>query len=112
MATLTGSATATDTGAVASGKWSSAATWTNGIPTATTNAYIGSTYPTGASAAATVSLSQNSAAGTVYLGKGSGTIGTLDLNSHNLTANYLYLGQNSGMPRSPVPAAATFPSAR
>jgi hypothetical protein len=96
LGALPGPATATDTGAVANGNWSSAATWTNGIPGATDNAYIGSTYPTGAAATATVTLSQNSAAGNVYLGNGAGTLGTLDLSGFTLTANVLSLGQSSG----------------
>jgi hypothetical protein len=40
------SAIAADIGAVGNGDWSSAATWTNGVPGPDDNAYIGSTYPT------------------------------------------------------------------
>ena len=70
LSALPGLALATDTGAVANGDWSSAATWTNGMPGAADNAYIGSTYPAGAAATAVVTLSQNSSAGNVYLGEG------------------------------------------
>jgi hypothetical protein len=90
------SARAIDTGAVGNGDWSSAATWTNGVPGANDNAYIGGLYPTGAVSTAAVTLSQNSSAANVYLGNGAGTTGTLDLNGFNLSANNLYLGQNSG----------------
>jgi hypothetical protein len=83
---------AAQTGAVGNGNWSSAATWTNGVPGPTDNAYIGSTTPAGAAATATVTLSQNSAASSVYLGNGAGTSGTLDLQGFGLSASSLYLG--------------------
>ncbi len=92
----TGTATAADTGAMANGDWSSDATWTNGVPGAKDNAYIGSTYPTGCAQTATVTMSQNTSAGNVDLGYGSGTTGALDLNGFTLTANNLNLGQNGG----------------
>src|SRR5262245_64618899 len=87
-------AIAADTGAVGNGDWSNAATWTNGTPGTMDNAYVGSGYPTGAATTATVMLSQNSSAGTVYLGNGSGTTGTLEdrkstrLNSSHLGISY------------------------
>lgn len=93
---LVGSRLSADTGAVGNGDWSSAATWTNGLPSSTNNAYIGSPTPTGTAATATVTLSQNTSAGDVYLGNGAGTAGTLDLSGLSLTASTLYLGQNGG----------------
>jgi hypothetical protein len=88
-----------DTGAVANGDWSNAATWTNGVPGASDNVYIGSTAPTGAAAAATVALSQNSSAGNVFLGNGFSTSGALDLAGQVLAANHLYLGSIGGTGR-------------
>jgi hypothetical protein len=90
------SATAADTGAVANGNWSSATTWTNGVPGALDNAYVGSNYPAGAAANATVTLSQNSSTGNLYLGEGAGNSGTLDLGGQTLTASRLYLGDSGG----------------
>jgi hypothetical protein len=87
---------ANDTGAAISGVWSSAATWTNGVPGPNDNALIGSNYPTGAVPSATVTLTQNSAADGVYLGYGSGTSGTLDLHGFNLAVNNLYFGFTGG----------------
>jgi hypothetical protein len=88
----TGFATAADIGAATSGEWSSAATWTNGVPGPSDSAYIGSTYPTGSAATATVTLSQNTSAGIVFLADGMGTAGTLDLNGFTLSAGALMLG--------------------
>jgi hypothetical protein len=96
LAAVPSLANAADTGAVGNGDWSSVATWTNGVPGATDNAYVGSTFPSGAAAAATVTLSQNSSAANVYLGDGLGTTGTLDLNGFKLSANNLFLGANGG----------------
>jgi PEP-CTERM motif len=85
-----------DTGAAGNGDWSSAATWTNGAPGARANAYVGTSYPTGAAATASLTLSQNSSAGIVYLGFGSGNTGTLNLGGFTLTTYGLYLGDNGG----------------
>ena len=85
-----------DNYAVTSGDWSSAATWSNGVPTIggpigfTDISSIGA-YSPGARIA-TVTLSQNSVANFLTLGDGSGNTGTLDLHGFNLTANYLYIG--------------------
>ncbi len=79
--------TALDTGAVGSGDWSNPATWTNGVPGAGDNAYIGNNYP-----GYTVTLSQDSSADGVYLGNGYGRSGTLDLGGFTLTAGSLFLG--------------------
>jgi hypothetical protein len=95
LCALTCFANAADTGAVGNGDWSTAATWSNGVPGAMDNAYIGGGYPTGAATAATVTLSRNSSANNVDVGFNSGTTGTLDLNGFTLTANILALGSYS-----------------
>jgi hypothetical protein len=89
---------AADFGAKANGNWSSSTTWTpNGGPPGVNDvAYIGSTYPNGATTTATVLLTQNQQANTVVLGYGASTSGTLNLGNFNLTANNLYLGFNGG----------------
>ena len=92
LAVFPANTTAQDTGAVGSGDWSNPATWTNGVPGAGDNAYIGSNYPTGSIANATVTLSQNSSADGVYLGYRYGNSGTLDLGGFTLTAGSLFLG--------------------
>jgi hypothetical protein len=92
---MAGRATA-GTFAVTSGDWSSAATWSAGVPTnngnvATTEvAGIGEYAPYARTA--TVTLSQDSQVNFLHLGDGSGNSGTVDLNGFNLFANYLYLG--------------------
>jgi hypothetical protein len=93
-AALPGFAPAVDIGAAGNGDWSSAATWTSGVPGTADNAYIGSTYPTGAAATATVTLSQNTSAGTVNMGNGAGTTGTVDLSGQTFNPSNLNLGQN------------------
>lgn len=91
-------ARAADFGAKTNGNWSSATTWTpNGVPGSSDTAYIGSTFPNGAASSATVLLTQNQQANTVYLGNGAGTSGTLNLGDSVLTTtNNLYLGYNGG----------------
>jgi hypothetical protein len=90
-------ARAADFGAKTSGNWNSSATWTpTGVPGLNDVAGIGSTYPNGAATSATVLLTQNQQANTVYLGYGAGTSGTLNLGNFNLTADYLYLGFGGG----------------
>jgi hypothetical protein len=92
------SAHAADFGAKTNGNWSSSTTWTpsGGPPGAGDNAYIGSTYPNGAAASATVMLTQNQQANTVVLGYGAGTSGTLNLGNFSLTATNFLLGFNGG----------------
>jgi hypothetical protein len=87
-----------DTGAVASGSWETAATWTgNTVPNSSNNVYIGSTYPTGAASTATVTVGASESANNLYLGNGSGTSGTLNLAGNTLTiASSLVIGQNGG----------------
>lgn len=97
LAVVSSPALSGDTGAVRDGNWSDPATWTIGFPGAADNAYIGSTYPIGAATTAAVELSQNSSTGSVNLGNGAGTKGTLDLHGFTLTANGLILGQNGGV---------------
>ena len=82
-----GAATAQDTGAIASGGWDNPSTWTGGtVPGSANNVFIGSTYPTGAAATATVTISTlDEKANNLYLGYGSGNSGTLDLVGHKLT---------------------------
>ena len=90
-------ARAADYGAVTNGNWNSPSTWTpSAVPGSSDTAYIGSIYPGGAAATATVMLTQNQQANTVVLGYGAGTSGTLDLGNFKLTANALYLGFNGG----------------
>jgi hypothetical protein len=60
---LAGTPAVAQTGAVGNGDWSSAATWTNGLPAANNTAYIGSTTPAGAATTATVTLSQDTTGG-------------------------------------------------
>ena len=88
-------ASAADDGAVGNGNWNNAATWTpgGGPPGASDNVFIGSSYPSGSSDNATVTLTQNEAAGSVYLGY---TLsGMLDLNGFQLTTTYLTIGSTS-----------------
>jgi hypothetical protein len=88
---------ADDFGAKTNGNWNSQSTWTStAVPGAGDNVYIGSTYPVGATANATVILTQNQQAASVFLGYGPGTSGTLNLGNFNLTASALYLGFNGG----------------
>jgi len=91
-------ACAADFGAKTNGNWNSSTTWTpiGGPPGASDVAYIGSTFPSGAAATATVLLTQNQQANTVVLGYGAATSGTLNLGNFNLTANSLCLGFNGG----------------
>jgi hypothetical protein len=91
-----GLAAAAYTGAAGNGDWSSTATWTNGVPASTDNAYIGATYPAGSAATAAVTLNQNSSAGDVLLGNDPGTTGTLDLSGLSLTAGNIWLGSAGG----------------
>ena len=92
-------AIAQDTGAMSNGNWETASIWTGGtVPNSSNNVYIGSTYPSGAAATATVTLTANEAAFNLYLGNGSGTSGTLDLGGNKLTiGNDLIIGQNGGI---------------
>jgi len=89
---------AQDTGAMTNGNWNDATIWTAGtIPGSSNNVYIGSTYPTGAAATSTVIMTQNQSASNIYLGNGSGTIGTLNLGSNTLTiGSTLTIGQSGG----------------
>src|SRR4051794_26134563 len=67
--------------AIGSGDWSASASWKNGqVPSAAHTAYIGSDFPGGGAASATITLSQNTSVSGVYLGysTSSPTSGTLD----------------------------------
>ncbi|MGL4424335.1 MAG: beta strand repeat-containing protein, partial [Gemmataceae bacterium] len=88
------SSRAADFGAVQSGAWSTASTWTTGGPPgATDNVYIGNNnFPAGTIATATVNLTGNATTGNIYLGFGTTTNGTLDLGTHKITASTLQLG--------------------
>lgn len=84
-------------GAATSGNWNSAATWTPaGTPGLSDFVFIGSTTPAGSAATATVTLVQGQLANTVYLGYDTGTNGTLNLGSSQLTAVSLYIGAAGG----------------
>jgi hypothetical protein len=91
IAAFTGNASAAYTAAAVSGDWSTAATWTNGVPGVNDNATIGS-GAVGATASATVTLSQNSLTGTLTLGDSAGTVGTLDVNGFSLGVTNLNFG--------------------
>ena len=59
---------AQDVGTVSSGNWENGSIWTTGaVPGSSNNVYIGSTYPIGSAATATVTLTQNESANNVYL---------------------------------------------
>jgi hypothetical protein len=90
---------AQDVGAVSSGNWNTGSIWTSGtVPGSSNNVYIGSTYPSGSAATATVTLTQNQAAQNVYLGYGAGTSGTLNLGNNTLTiSGGLTIGQSGGI---------------
>jgi hypothetical protein len=85
---------AANTGAVGSGDWSNAATWTNGVPGASDRAFIGEGYPTGVGINATVTLSQNSSASYVYMGSTNGTA-AIDLGGFTLSTGFLGIGLGS-----------------
>ena len=88
LAAWAGPARAQDVGANSSGNWETASIWTtNSVPGASNNVYIGSTYPGGAAATATVTLTANEVAKNLNLGFGNGTSGTLNLGSKALTVS-------------------------
>jgi hypothetical protein len=88
---------AQDAGAITNGNWNNAAIWTTGtVPGASNNVFIGSNYPGGAALSATVTLTQNQSAATLYLGYGAGTNGTLNLGANNLAATTIWIGQGGG----------------
>jgi hypothetical protein len=88
---------ADDFAAATSGNWNTPGTWIPiGVPGASDNVYIGSTYPTGAALSATVVLTQDHQAQNVTLGYGTGASGVLDLGDFKLTAGALYLGSSGG----------------
>ena len=92
-------ARATDYGAAtSSGTWSNVAAWTPaGIPAAADNVFIGSNYPGGAAASASVVLAQSQSASNVFLGNNSGDNGTLNLGNYNLVVgNNLTIGSSLG----------------
>ena len=97
--TFARSATATDYGAQSNGTWSNAAIWTpaGGPPGTSDQALVGSTYPGGAAATASVSLGGDQSVNYLYLGYGAATSGTLNLAGHALTVNStIYLGTSGG----------------
>jgi hypothetical protein len=85
-------------GAITNGNWNNTSTWTPAqMPVSADYVYIGSTYPSGAAASATVTMVQDQSANTVYLGYGSGTSGTLDLGNYKLSVGgTIYLGYSAG----------------
>ena len=90
---------AQDTGAISNGIWEDPTIWTAGtVPGSSNNVYIGSTYPSGAAATATVTLTQAEDANNVYLGNGSGTNGTLNVVGNSLVVlGSLYVGVGGGV---------------
>ena len=88
-----------DVGALHNGNWNDPTIWTTGtVPGSSNNVYIGSTFPAGSAAIATVTLTQNQSAGNLTLGDGAGTSGTVNLGSNTLTvANSLTIGLNGGL---------------
>ena len=82
-------ARATNYGAMTDGDWSAAGIWTpsGGPPGSGDAAFVGSNTPSGTAATAVVTLDSNQQAGNVYLGFGSGGIGTLDLAEYSLALN-------------------------
>ncbi len=93
-----------DVGAASSGNWNDPTTWTTTIvPGSSNNVYIGSTYPSGAAATATVTISgPDELANNVYLGDGAGTSGTLDISGGfklliSNPSGSLTLGENGGV---------------
>ena len=92
-------ASAQDVGAINNGNWNDPTIWTTGtVPGSSNNVYIGSTFPAGSAAIATVTLTQNQSAGNLTLGDGAGTSGTVSLGSNTLTvANSLTIGLNGGL---------------
>ena len=75
-----------DVGAVSSGNWETGSIWTTGtVPGASNNVYIGSTYPSGSAAIATVTLTQNESANNMYLSQYTNTSGTLNIGNNTLT---------------------------
>ncbi len=93
-------AMATDYGAVTSGTWSNALTWTpsSSFPGSGDNAYIGSTYPNGSAGAESVTLGGSQSVNNLDLGFGSATSsGTLNLAGNHLTVNgTFFLGSSGG----------------
>ncbi len=86
---------AQDIGAIASGNWNNSTIWTSGsVPGAGNNVYIGSNYPSGAVLSASIALTQNQQAQSVYLGYSTGSSGILDLGSSTLAVGNLYVGYN------------------
>ncbi|MEM8680858.1 MAG: hypothetical protein AAGF97_16030, partial [Planctomycetota bacterium] len=89
---------ATDFGAIGSGDWGNATTWTpaGGPPAATDNVFIGSSFPAGSANTATVTLTQDRAAAAVTVGRGVGDVGNLNLAGQMLTVEELLLGRLGG----------------
>lgn len=95
---IAATAFAQDTGATSNGNWNDPTIWTGGVvPNSSNNVYIGSTYPSGTASTATVTLTASATAGSVTLGDGSGTSGTLNLLGNTLAiSGGLNLGSFSG----------------
>ena len=123
---------AADYGAATSGTWGNALTWTpsSAFPGSSDNAYIGSNYPAGATATASVTLGGSQLVNNLYLGYGSPTSsGTLNLAGNYLNVlSSLNLGDGGGagpssktaalfppqtsifIPETPLPLAPATPS--
>ena len=72
--------------ALASGNWENPSVWVgNVVPNSSNNVYIGATDPAGAVTTAAVTLTANESINSVFVGYGTPTNGTLNLNGHTLT---------------------------
>lgn len=88
----------TATGDWEDGQWINPSGVIGGTPGATDDVGVGAFFPPMAQQTAAVAVAGAQAAGSVYVGVGSGTSGTLTVESTgSLAANWLQLGSNGGM---------------
>jgi len=96
-----------DIGAVTSGNWSDATTWTPGsVPTSADDVFIGGNRPTGAAQSAAVSLTGDASARNLYLGYNGQ--GVLNLADSILTLNSLVIGNSAGATGTITRGAGSF----
>ena len=83
MATLAAPAFAQNIPAQASGNWETPSVWVGGgVLNSSNNVYISATDPAGAMTTAAVTLTANESINSVFVGYGTPTNGTLNLNGH------------------------------